>query len=125
MKKINLKITANKILILLVLMIFVMMFIQNNNNKISQIIYAIVFCLNMPILIYLFFAKWRKTEKQRLNEELYIAIHSNNALLVMDLIEKGADVNYSKNINYSPLVYAKMHSSSRIIKILIDRGAKE
>lgn len=125
MKKINLKITANKILILLVLMIFVMMFIQNNNSKISQIIYAIVFCINMPILIYLFFYQYKKNEKQRLNEELYIAIHSNNALLVMDLIEKGADINYSKNINYSPLLYAKFHSNSRIIKILIDRGAKE
>jgi ankyrin repeat protein len=125
MKEINFKITTNKILILLVSMIFIMMFLQSKDSKISQIIYAIVFCVNMPIIIYLFFYQWKKNEKERLNEELYHAIHSNNALLVMDLIEKGADVNYSKNINYSPLVYAKMHSSSRIIKILIDRGAKE
>jgi ankyrin repeat protein len=64
-----------------------------------------------------------KPLKAVLGENLLVAAHNNNVEEIRNLINKGADINYTDHNNWSALIYAARYDKLESLKELIKLGA--
>ncbi len=63
------------------------------------------------------------SEKSKLNDELFLAVHNNDVNTVETALHAGADANVRNEVGLTILMYAIYKANATIVKLLLDAGA--
>ena len=85
--------------------------------KLKEIILFLVVLLAIPV------AAPAQDSKQQLNDQLWEAARSGNAVAVTALLDKGADVNAKFRYGATALFKAAERGNTEVVKVLLARGA--